>query len=87
MVLIQFVFFFIASNADFFCIYYNNVITGINVRRIFWFVFTAKTTRNLRSKTTQRLPFRINYVPIALNFCWLCTKCFHRYLVFLLKAQ
>ena len=47
----------------------------------------AMSTCNFRSQTPKRLALCINNVPIALNFCWLCTKCFHRYLSLAIKGS
>ena len=70
MAIINFIFRFIACNAQFVGIDYNDIIAGINVRCINGFMFAASTVSNLRSKAAQNFTGRVNDKPVMIYFVW-----------------
>ncbi len=67
----------IARQLDLVCIYDNDEIAGIDVRRVSWEVLAANPYRHLARQPAEHLVFGIDYDPLALIRLKLCALSFH----------
>ena len=63
-----FAFKFVTCHTQFVCIDNDDVITSINVWRVFRFMFATQAACNFGCNTTQNFIFCVNYKPFALHF-------------------
>ncbi|MNO32298.1 hypothetical protein D3C76_222840 [compost metagenome] len=55
----------------------DDVVAGVNVRSVFWFVLATQTASDFGSQTTQGLTSGVNYEPVALYCFRFSSKSFH----------
>ena len=67
---------FFTSHSNFFCIYYDYMISAIYVRAVGSFVFTTKNVRYLACHATQYLGICVYYNPTFLHCCLVGVACF-----------
>ncbi len=75
--MINLAFSLIAGHYDLLGINHNNVVTGINVRRINGFVLTTQATRDFAGQAAQHHVRSVYHEPVALHFMRFGGKGFH----------
>ena len=70
----------VASHTNFLRVNHNDVIAGINVGSIFWFMLTAQACCNFHCQTTQSFTLGVYDKPITFYCFCFCAICFHLFL-------
>ena len=67
----------VSSNSYLGGIYNNNIVAGIDMRRVLWLVFALKAESSLTGKTPKGFATGINKIPVMGNLRWFRAICFH----------
>ena len=77
MAIILLLLFLATSNDDLVSVNDDNVVTRINVGRVFGLVLATQAQRDFASKAAEHLTGCINHIPFALNLSRLCREGLH----------